>query len=650
MTPRRRALVVDDEPAGRRLTVKLLQEDFECVEAADGPEALDRLRREPFELVVSDVLMPGMDGFTLCWEVRHLFEPGRGPRFIFYTATHDDPSHQAVASRLGADAFLSRPATRDQLLKAIEAAFAAPPRSPESPAAVPQSSPTREYSEWLVQRLESRSAALKESEEKYRLLFDASNDGLLLVDGGTLETAEANRHAGDLFGCAIEALAGRRLDELCPEDQAPRLRASAAAGGGPPLELAFQRADGSTFTGELRLSRFELRGRPVALAVIRDVTEQKRLQEGLLQSDKMASVGLLIGGVAHELNNPLTAILGLSQLMLLEAHAESQTQKDLAVIEREAKRCTRLIKSLLAFARKQEHQLAEADLNELVTEILDLKSFDLRRSHIQITQELAKGLPSVRVDPHQIQQVLLNLLNNAEQAMEGMKGTVRVGTRQEGDAVVLAVTDSGPGIRPEHLAKIFDSFFTTKPAGKGTGLGLSICTEIAKEHGGELTVSSRPGEGAVFRLRLPVGRAGGKQPAPLRPGVNRRTLVVDDQPEVLQFMTRALRQAGWEVEPCSGAREALERLGSSSYDLVITDLKMPDLDGIGFYRQAVGIRPELARRFILVTAAQFAEEARAFAGPEEIPVLFKPFDLEEFDRTVRRIGLQPAPVVGGRES
>ena len=238
-----------------------------------------------------------------------------------------------------------------------------------------------------------------------------------------------------------------------------------------------------------------------ALREAEEKIDRKRLEEEL-QSEKMASVGQLVSGVAHELNNPLTGVMGFAQLLLtrdLEDTVRAQIQDDLRARPSAPRK---IVQNLLSFARKHEHQVVESNLNTLVLEMLDLEH--RLRCGITLEQDLAAGLPSLLVDPHQLQQVLLNLLNNAEQAMEKTKGGLRVETRAEGTRVVLRVRDSGPGISAENLALIFDPFFTTKEPGKGTGLGLSIVAKIVKEHGGTLSVDSKPGAGACFTVSLPA--------------------------------------------------------------------------------------------------------------------------------------------------
>jgi len=358
-----------------------------------------------------------------------------------------------------------------------------------------------------------------------------------------------------------------------------------------------------------------------------------RREEELRRSQKLASVGLLLSGVAHELNSPLMSVLGHAQILLADTPAGSQLHTDLAVIEMESKRCQRIIKNLLAYTRKQEQKPVWTDLNKLVLEILELKAFDFRRSQLAVIQDLSRGPLPVFAVPGQIQQVLLNLLNNAEQAMQP-KGNIRVQTRREQNDVVLSVADSGPGIPPEVRARIFEPFFTTKEAGKGTGLGLSICAEIAERHGGRLSVESEPGRGACFHLRIPVPEVeSAESPAGPSRGL---VLVVDDEENLLALTRRALQQAGWTVEGYRDPAQALEALRRKRFDVVLSDFIMNGLNGDAFYRLAIEARPELARRFILCTGGDI-EEARAVLDEDGVPVLQKPLAIDEFDAAVSRL-------------
>ena len=621
MTPLRLLLLEDDVNDADLLLEQLrlggMELETRRVESAMSYEAA--LHDWQPDLIISDYNLPGYDGHSAL-QARQRLCP-QVP-FLFVSGTIGE--ERAIAAlKEGATDYLLKDRPQ-RLLPAVNRALAE----------------ARERA-----ALERAEAHMRLSEARFRALVENSSDVFW-------ETDEAGRftylspNAEQAFGWPADQLLGRTPFDLMPPDEALRLGrlVEPYVEERRPFALLSHtvvRKDGSRRLIECSgKPSFDVAGRFRGFhGVDRDITERKRLEDELRQTEKMASVGLLIGGVAHELNNPLMGILGHAQLLLADAAEGSSLREDVAVIEREAKRCKRLIKSLLAFARREPHQFQPADLNALVEEMVELKSYDLKRANVELLLELEARLPVVRVDPNQIQQVLLNLMNNAVQAMEGRKGRLRVATRVQGGAVELCVSDSGPGIPPELLPRIFEPFFTTKEAGKGTGLGLSICMEIAKEHGGELMVDSPPGEGATFRFRLPTQPATALLPrggeGARRPGEGkRRTLVVDDDEMVLKFVARALRQEGFEVEAHSVVFDGLDAVKRTEFDLVLFDFHMPGLNGAEFFRRASAARPGSAARYILFTGENHLDAARGFAAEAGVQILLTPFDLEEFRRIV----------------
>jgi len=390
----------------------------------------------------------------------------------------------------------------------------------------------------------------------------------------------------------------------------------------------------------------ELLGR---LEIYRDVTGQRLVQSKLLQTEKMAGLGQLVSGIAHELNNPLTSIIGYSQL-LLGRRLTAPQEADGRLIHQEAERAARIVKNLLLFAREARPERRSVNLNEIVERTLALRNYELRVENIELSQDLAQDLPPVVADPAQLQQVLLNLLVNAEQAIRqgSGEGNIRVRTRKTPRGrVSFEILDSGPGIPQEIIPRIFDPFFSTKPSGAGTGLGLSITCGIVKEHGGEISVQSQLGHGAKFTVELPAAAHEappssappahrGVAPVPTRTARSERVLVVEDEPTVAHLIADVLGEDGHKVEIVLDGRDGLDRAAAGNYALIICDLRMPHLDGRAIYRELVAKGSPMRHRLLFVTGDTLAPRTLEFLEKSGLPFLAKPFLVEELKVIVER--------------
>jgi signal transduction histidine kinase len=241
--------------------------------------------------------------------------------------------------------------------------------------------------------------------------------------------------------------------------------------------------------------------------IARDITERKQMEQRLILSDRLASIGELVSGVAHELNNPLTSIIGFSQL-IRDGNAGNDIEEDLNIVYREAQRAAAIVKNLLTFARKHAPVKQAGQINNVINEVIKIRAYEQKVNNITVNMEFSENLPEIMLDYFQMQQVFMNIIVNAENAMLGAhgKGTLTISTKCIDDIVKVEVSDDGPGIEKKNLDRIFTPFFTTKEIGKGTGLGLSICHGIVKEHGGNIYVESEPGKGCSFIIELPVAR------------------------------------------------------------------------------------------------------------------------------------------------
>jgi CheY-like chemotaxis protein len=319
------------------------------------------------------------------------------------------------------------------------------------------------------------------------------------------------------------------------------------------------------------------------------------------------------------------------------------------VVGQSAERCVSIVQNFLALARRTPPQRAHVDLNTIIKEAMTLLTYALRVDNVEVEQNLAADLPTLWADRHQLHQVLVNLMTNAHQALCEMPSPRRLvlTTRYDSvlNVVVLEVADSGPGIRPELRERIFEPFFTTKPAGIGTGLGLPICKGIIESHGGTIGVESQLGKGALFRIQLPmeavpVGRPATPMSEALVPVKGMSILIIDDEPGIVSALAYLLSRDGYHVDTAGNGRLALEKLQHRAYDLILCDLRMPELDGPGLYREIEAHLPHLVRRIIFLTGDTLSPEAREFLERAGISRLNKPFRAAEVRRAVQQ-SLQP---------
>ncbi len=427
------------------------------------------------------------------------------------------------------------------------------------------------------------------------------------------------------------------------------------------------------------------------LEIYLDLTSRRGFQTKLLRTEKLAALGQLITGIAHELSSPLTSILGYSQYLLQKEQAgvSAEETRQVRHIFEEAERATGILRQLLSNAHENKPRLGAVPINELVLQGLELQKLGLLRENVSVETDLDSSGPMVYGDPGQLQQVFLNLTGNARQALDqsGKRGTIRIRTKQIGEQrVLLEIADDGPGIPRELLGRIFDPFFTTKPAGIGTGLGLAIVSGIVREHGGHVNVASPPGGGAIFSVALMaashasgthllppsgdrmldgyLGGAPGPFPAsqpvaPLaqHPGtenpsvhLSNRILVVEDEPTVARLIADVLQDDGFHVDVLLDGQEALKQVSRESYDLVICDMKMPGLDGQHFYKALLQARNPLSRRFLFVTGDIVAPHTQQFLEAHRLPHVAKPFRMEELKDQVHAVlerASQDTPHVAG---
>ena len=384
-----------------------------------------------------------------------------------------------------------------------------------------------------------------------------------------------------------------------------------------------------------------------AVLVFEDQTEKRRLQDQLIQSEKMSAIGQLIAGVAHDLNNPLASVVGFSDFLAEAGEVPERLAEPLQVIRQEAERAATIVKNLLSFARRQEGERRRQPIKPILESTLQLLANQLMASRIEATLRVEAGLPDVEVNGNQIKQVFVNVINNGAQAIAetGQGGRIWVTAKRWLDGVAVSVTDSGPGIPEEIAARVFEPFFTTKPEGKGTGLGLSICQGILKEHGGRLTLEAKPGAGATFIVELPGTTPPAAEPEraaePRAPARKLRVLVVDDEPPILHYMSATLESWGHTVEVASDGQYALERALVGAFDVIICDLRMPHLGGRDMYHKLARQDPRTAERVIFATGDTVRGDTLRFLESLGRPYLHKPFTLAELRQVLGAAAQQP---------
>lgn len=495
---------------------------------------------------------------------------------------------------------------------------------------------------------EQRAEALKSAIVDHALAAIISTD----ANGRILE-----------FNPAAEAMFGRRRGQVLGRSVVettvpPRHRAGHEAAirrmrdGGDPhmmgrrVEMTAMHADGREFPVEVVIWRTALGGESHFSASLTDLSERRaaaeqieRQREALRQSEKLGAMGSLLAGVAHELNNPLAIVMGRASLLEEKCEGAPELQGDAQRIREAAERCGRIVRTFLNMARAKPAERRNVQLNDLVRAAADMLAYTFRSHGIELQLELAADLPEVIADADQIGQVVLNLLVNAQHAVASappdgprrVKLATGVEARRSNrePRVWLRVADTGPGVPPALHEKIFEPFFTTKPEGIGTGLGLAVSRSLVRDHGGQLGLEISA-SGAVFRMSLPISGQPGEVTEPgalsgLDGSGPARVLVVDDEAEIAELMRAMLEGAGFEVATAESGAVALELLEAARFDAVVSDLRMPDMDGAALWRELRARWPALAQRVLFVTGDTLSPGAEAFLAEAGSASLDKPF-------------------------
>ena len=544
--------------------------------------------------------------------------------------------------------------------------------------------------------------ALMDSEISYRAIFEASEDAFFIHDIDTGAILDANPRACLNFGYSLAELRRLEIGELgaglapYTQQDAMALIRRAAAGEALRIEWRSRHHDGQLRWAEVFIKRVTIGGVDRILSIARDITEKKeaaetfaRQREALHQREKLAALGSLLAGVAHELNNPLSVVVARS--VLLEEGGDPAARASARKIRAAAERCARIVRTFLAMARRQQPAREAIAVDELVSEVLDLAAYPLRSAGVTVDVACEADLPLVSADADQLHQVLLNLVINAQHALlervPPRRLTILARHQVADQRIELAVEDNGPGVAPALRSRIFEPYFTTKAMGVGTGVGLSVSQGMVEAHGGSLTLEEPEGGGARFVVSLPLPVAAavhadadidvhadadagidvdvdvdrhepadpGERPALVREPAradqrNWSVLLVDDEEEVRQTLAEIIGGAGHAVTAVESGRRALALLERRCYDAVVTDLRMADIDGQQLHGEIVRRWPALARRCVFVTGDSLASSLRAFARDQGCPLIDKPFLPAEVLETLSRIIQAEPPPIGQEAS
>lgn len=640
-------LIVDDHEENLYLLESMLKAGgYQIRMAENGAEALEILEKEGIDLIISDILMPVMDGFQLCRKVK-TDERLRTIPFIIYTATYTGPQDQAFAMKIGADRFIEKPCEPDLFMIAVNEVMAATRRPVDIPLLIKEEDALRLYSERLVQKLEKK---MLEAEQE--ILARKKAEEALLASRERLIEAQRIAKIGDfiwdvetgevtwsdaLFDLLkyekSESFDYTRINKTIhhPEDLEGITRwidQSLASSSEvlTPNEYRVVRKDGQVlFVRTAGVIRKRPEKKPIIFATLQDITEGKqmdqereKLKNQLFQAQKMETVGRLAGGVAHDYNNMLSVIIGYAELAMDNTKPGDRMYEDLDEILKAARRSADITRQLLAFARQQTIIPRVLDLNDTIENMLKM----LRRmigEDIILVWMPGTEQGSIKIDPSQIDQILANLCVNARDAINGV-GKVIIETRNivfdevycaghdgavPGDFIMLAVSDDGSGMDKETLNNIFEPFFTTKGIGEGTGLGLSTIYGIVKQNKGFITVYSEPGKGTTIKIYLP--RHSGRAVEPHREearkipsGSGETILLVEDEPSILKLAEKILRNLEYTVLSADSPTKAI-RLAEdhrNAIHLLITDMVLPEMNGKDLAQKIQSVYPELKVLFM----------------------------------------------------
>jgi PAS domain S-box-containing protein len=642
------------------LDAVLRRRGYDTVSCSDAESAWSLCRQDPFELVVLDWMLPGMDGLELCRKIRSL---AWGDRAIILAVTSrtaaEDLQEILVA---GADDYLSKPidpALLDVRLAIAEHSLEVLIERKRAEEALLEAQHELELrvdertaelaaaNQELMAEISERQRiqeALEQSEQDYRTIFNNAHDAIIIYSAKDETVLDINQSGCEIFGYSRDVIVGKPLSDI----------SGSLVTGGTDLgvEVTHFRKDGAPIAIEANATAIQYKGQPAILSISRDVTERRVLEQRLRQAQKMEALGQLAGTIAHDFNNIITAILGTTELLKRRLGDGHAMLDDIALINRASQSAANLTRSLLAFARQRMLLPMHFDLNDLVTELMPVLQ-RLLPDNVLLRHVPGNQLGLVKADRGQMEQVIMNLVSNARDALvKGGSIVIETGNQTIGDSyladhpwaytgdfVYVSVTDDGLGMDEETQGKIFDIYFTTKAPGKGSGLGLASVYGSIKQHQGLIEVHSEPGQGSSFKVLLPEAEEAAEEFAAVSEepagGGNETLLVVEDYDDLREVVIDFVESLGYQALPAVDGNQAFEILQSRRDDLhlVVTDITMPGLSGLELYQRSRELAPHLG--FVFCTGN--ARESGDFLErtDEKIFCLEKPFSMESLARKIR---------------
>jgi PAS domain S-box-containing protein len=678
-----RALIVDDTEESRYLLQSLLiGNGYEVETAVNGSEALEKIKTGVFDLIISDILMPVMDGFELCRKVK-TDENLRYIPFIFYTATYTGPKDEAFAKKIGANQFIVKPCEPDVLIETIQnAIITADDKNVElDPAPMPEGEILKLYNERLVRKLEQKMLELeeeiqarRETEDELRKtnsfldsIIENIPDMIFLKDADELRFVSFNKAGEDLLGYSRDQLLGKNDYDFFPKEQADFfkeqdrkvLRRKEVLD--IPEEMVLTRNKGERILHTKKVPIMDAEGDPMyLLGISEDITnlkkseaERQQLNSQLLQAQKLESIGNLAGGIAHDFNNILSSIIGFTEIALDDIPTGSNVEDSLQEVYKAGKRAKELVKQILTIARKSDEEIKPIHAKTIVKEALKFLRSSIPTT-IEIQQQIASE-SSIMGNPTQFHQILMNLCTNAAHAMEENGGLLKVDLEDvrlekcdfiqglgvpPGEYIRLSVSDTGSGMSPEVIGSIFDPYYTTKGPGEGTGLGLALVHGIVEKYGGKIEVSSELGQGSIFSIYLPIIKTHQNCDPYVKedlPTGSERILFVDDEGAIAKMGSQMLERLGYSVTYQTSSIEALKLFHEKpdDFDLVITDMTMSNMPGDKLAAELMKIRQNIPVILCTGYSKKMSDKAASDIGIKAFA--YKPVGKADLAKTVRKV-------------